>query len=260
MHRLPWFVVVSLVWLVAACTSAAGPMARERLAPGLVVGADAGATDGYAGSTGRTVVGGDEDAAPAEASRWRSEEKRGKAEERLLIQRGELQIEVPRPDDAMRAFVAAAQQHGGHLQNQTGSRVVVRVPAAKFDELFEFARGQGRVLAESRSADDVTEEFVDLGIRLDNARKARERLTEILQKADKVEDILRVEAELRRLTDEIERMEGRRKFLADQVAMATLTVRYDATREAPPPPRRQKQPSRFWWVNRIDVDAMRRDF
>ena len=164
--------------------------------------------------------------------------------ERLLVQRGDLQVEVPRPEDALRAFVAAAQERGGYLQNQSASRAVVRVPAAKFDELFAFVRTQGRVLAESRSADDVTEEFVDLGIRLDNARKARERLTEILQKADKVEDILRVEAELRRLTEEIERMEGRRKFLADQVAMATLTAQFQAAFEPPPPPRRQKAPSR----------------
>ncbi|MFN6194336.1 MAG: DUF4349 domain-containing protein, partial [Planctomycetota bacterium] len=92
--------------------------------------------------------------------------------------------------------------------------------------------------------------------RLDTARKARDRLLEVLQKAEKVEDILKVEAELRRLTEEIERMEGRRKFLSDQVALATLTATFQAIAQAPPPPPRPKQRSRFPWVNRVGAESM----
>lgn len=180
--------------------------------------------------------------------------------DRLLIQRGQIRIEVARPEDAMRDYVAAVQQWGGYLQKQVGTTLTIRLPAAKFDEAFALARAAGRVLSESREADDVTEEFLDLGIRLDNAKKSRDRLLEILQKADKVEDILRVETELRRLTEEIERMEGRRKFLADQVAMATLSVGFQATAEAPPPPKRTRQRSRFDWVNRVGADSMLGDF
>ena len=116
----------------------------------------------------------------------------------------------------------------------------------------------GRVLAEQRQAEDVTEEFVDLGIRIDNARKARDRLLEILQKAEKVEDILKVEAEVRRLTDEIERMEGRKKLLADQVAMATLQATFVAKVEPapPPPPRRSRQLSPFDWINETGPETL----
>ena len=180
--------------------------------------------------------------------------------ERLLIQRGAIHIEVARPEDAQRAFVAKVQEWGGYLQNQAGTTLTVRLPAAKFDEAFALARSSGRVLTESREADDVTEEYVDLGIRLDNAKKSRDRLLEILQKADKVEDILKVEAELRRLTEEIERMEGRRKFLADRVAMATLTIGFHAAAEAPAPAKRARQHSRFDWINRVGAESMLGDF
>ncbi len=132
----------------------------------------------------------------------------------------------------------------------------MRVPAQRFEEALAALRAAGRVLDESRHANDVTEEFLDLGIRLDTARKARERLLEVLAKAEKVEDILKVEAELRRLTEEIERMEGRRKYLADQVAMATLSATFQAIAQAPPPPPRPKQRSRFPWINRVGADAM----
>ncbi|MCU0862979.1 MAG: DUF4349 domain-containing protein [Planctomycetes bacterium] len=180
------------------------------------------------------------------------------AAQRLLIQKGEVKVEVARPDDVAREFQAKVQAWGGFLQQQSGGSLVLRLPVAKFEEAFAAAKALGRVLAEARSADDVTEEFMDLGIRLDNARKSRDRLLEILQKAEKIEDILRVETELRRLTEEIERMEGRIKFLRDQVAMATLRVTLQAT-STPPPPKRSRQRSRFAWINGVGAEQMLRE-
>jgi hypothetical protein len=178
---------------------------------------------------------------------------------RLLVHKGEVRVEVARPDDVARDLQAKVAAWGGYVQQQSGTTFVWRLPAAKFDEAFAAVKALGRVLGESRSANDVTEEFVDLGIRLDNAKKSRDRLVEILQKAEKVEDILKVEAELRRLTEEIERMEGRRKFLQDQVAMATLQVTLVATSAPPPPPKRSRQWSRFQWVNRVGAEQMLRE-
>ncbi len=182
------------------------------------------------------------------------------ATERLLIQRGEIRVEVARPDDVAREFVAMVGAWGGYLHSQQGTTLVVRVPAARFDEALGAARALGRVLGESRQANDVTEEFVDLGIRIDTARKARDRLLEVLQKAEKIEDILKVEAELRRLTEEIERMEGRRKFLADQVALATLQVQLLAIAPPPDAPKKARQASRFGWINRVGADATMEGF
>lgn len=178
------------------------------------------------------------------------------ASERMLVYRGEIRVEVARPEDAGRAFLAQVAAWGGYLQSQQGATWTVRLPAQRFEEALAALRAAGRVLDESRQANDVTEEFLDLGIRLDTARKSRERLLEVLAKAEKVEDILKVENELRRLTEEIERMEGRRKYLADQVAMATLAATFQAIAQAPPPPPRPKQRSRFPWINRVGADAM----
>ena len=178
------------------------------------------------------------------------------APERMLIQRGQMRIEVVHPDDSSRAFLEAVKGFGGYLAQQSGRTLTVRVPAARFDEAFAALRAMGRVLDESREASDVTEEFQDLGIRLDTARKARERLLEVLQKAETVDDILRVEVELRRLTEEIERMEGRAKFLADQVAMATLQATFVPKSEPPPPQKRTRQRSRYAWINEAGPESL----
>lgn len=179
---------------------------------------------------------------------------------RMLVHNGEIAVEVPKVDDAMAAFLLKVAEFGGYLQQQSGSAVTIRLPAARFDEAFAYLRAAGRVLREMRKADDVTEEFLDLGIRIDNARKSRDRLLEVLKTATKVEDVLAVEKELRRLTEELERMEGRQKFLSDQVAMATLQAAFSAVAEAPPPPKHQRQPSRFPWINCIGAERVMGDF
>lgn len=181
------------------------------------------------------------------------------AVQRLLIQRGSMRLEVVRPEHSASEFLAEIKALGGYLQAQTGTALTVRLPAASFDEVFASLRGKGRVLEEKREANDVTEEFVDLGIRIDTARKARERLLEVLQKAADVEDILKVEAELRRLTEEIERMEGRKKFLADQVSMATLAVAFVAKVEPVPVQPKQRVRSQFDWINRVGPESLLED-
>ena len=78
----------------------------------------------------------------------------------------------------------------------------------------------------------------------------------MLQKAERVEDILKVEAEIRRLSEEIERLEGRRKLLADQVALATLTVAFQGPAEPPRPRPRLRQGSRFAWIDRVGAELL----
>ena len=77
--------------------------------------------------------------------------------------------------------------------------------------------------------EDVTEEFFDLEMRLENNKRTERRFREILRDAKKVEDILAVERELSRLRQTIERLEGRRRFLKDRVDLATVRVNWHET-------------------------------
>lgn len=252
-----WFGLVVSWLLLLACQ---GPHARMEAKPGLMLDRESAAA-----APPRAEAAAADDALAATPDLWSRENdaRRGgpkapAAVARLLIQRGQVQVEVVRPEDSAREFLAKVKAAGGYLQQQAGAVLTVRLPAAEFDAMFTAVKAMGRVLAEQRQAEDVTEEFVDLGIRIDNARKARDRLLEILQKAEKVEDILKVEAEVRRLTDEIERMEGRKKLLADQVAMATLQATFVAKVEPapPPPPKRSRQLSPFDWINETGPETL----
>lgn len=153
---------------------------------------------------------------------------------RMLIKTADLVCEVENFDEARSRVQNLAEQNGGYIvssqtsisdENRKSGRVSLRIPSDKFDEtltaLKKLAKKTG---SESIYGNDVTEEFYDVSARIDNKRKAEQRFQEILRTASKTTEILEVERALVEVREEIERMEGRKRFLADQVALSTITV------------------------------------
>ncbi len=102
--------------------------------------------------------------------------------------------------------------------------VVARVPAKNLESLARSVAGLGEVTAQTAGQDDITAQVVDLEARLKNLRAEEIRLRSFLNKANRVADMLSIERELSRVRGEIEAMQAQQRYLADQVAMATLTV------------------------------------
>jgi hypothetical protein len=74
------------------------------------------------------------------------------------------------------------------------------------------------------SANDVTEDFVDLSARLKTKKEFEQRYLQILNKANKVEDILQIENEIRTIREEIESTQGRLNYLNNKVDYSTITL------------------------------------
>lgn len=101
----------------------------------------------------------------------------------------------------------------------------VRIPSENFEKLISMLEsGKDEITAKNIHARDVTEEYVDIEIRLTNKRSYLKRYQELLSKARNVEEILQIEENIRALEEEIESSEGRLKFLDDQVAYSTLQI------------------------------------
>lgn len=143
---------------------------------------------------------------------------------RLVIYSADLRLVVVSVLEASDAILQVAKEAGGWLQASDASSITVRVPAETFERVLARYALLGEVVGREVRAADVTEEMLDLDIRLDNLAKARARLLEHLAKSDKLEDTLKIEAELTRVTGELERLEGRKRFLAAQIAMSTIRV------------------------------------
>lgn len=153
---------------------------------------------------------------------------------RMLIKTADLVCEVENFDEARSRMQNLAEQNGGYIvssqtsvsdENRKSGRVSLRIPSDKFDETLTALKNLvKKTNSESINGNDVTEEFYDVSARLDNKRKAEQRFQEILRTASKTTEILEVERALMDVREEIERMEGRKRFLSDQVALSTISV------------------------------------
>lgn len=146
----------------------------------------------------------------------------------MLIYTAQITMAVFEVNASLAKVETIGRDLGGFLAKRDDRSVTIRVPAARFEEAVKRIEDVGDMLHRNVSAQDVTEEFRDLEIRLKSARAVQQRLTELLARATKVEDSIAIERELDRVTGEIERIEGRMKFLRDRAAYSTITVAFDA--------------------------------
>ncbi len=152
----------------------------------------------------------------------------------MLIRTGQAFIEVESLDPAVLKVRQLAAQVNGMIANSSiiGGRDQIRqatfelkIPAGKYDETVSSLSTIGKVETVSSSAQDVGEEFVDITARVTNAKRLEERLISLLaNRTGRLDEVLRVERELARVREEIERYEGRLRYLSSRVAMSTLTI------------------------------------
>jgi Domain of unknown function (DUF4349) len=155
--------------------------------------------------------------------------------ERRMIREGNLTIEVAGRGEARGRALEAARRLGADVladeaaesDDGGGASMTFAIDSSRLPQLIEALSPLGRVLSRVTSAQDVTEEWVDLDSRLANAKAVRARLEELLRfKTSKLADVLLVERELERVGSELEQMEGRKKYLAARTERARLCVRF----------------------------------
>lgn len=152
----------------------------------------------------------------------------------MLIRTGAASIEVDKIDPAIMKVRQMAAQLGGYVANSSisGGRDQVRtatlelkIPAARYDQAVGGLNGIGKVESVNTNVEDVGEEYVDISARVANAKRLEERLISLLAtRTGKLQDVLSVERELARIREEIERYEGRMRFLRTRAAMSTLSI------------------------------------
>lgn len=141
-----------------------------------------------------------------------------------------------RTEDPRRAAQRAAKLSiaaGGYVANQNmdgaGERIarvdmVLRVPAEKLTAVLGSLRGEGKLLSESMTGEDITTRYADLGAQLRAKRRLEERLLELLARTGAIKDVLEAEKELARVRAEIERLEGQTRRFDQLVRFATIEV------------------------------------
>ena len=174
-------------------------------------------------------------------------------EPRKVIYTGRFNVVVTDPDASVKAVKALAEKLGGYTLRMTLSAIAIRVPAEKFDSAAEELARLGTVIEKDVAAQDVTDQVLDLQVRLKNAKATQQKLLALLEKSQAVRDTLEIEKELQRITTEIERLEGQLNKLSHEVAFSMLTVLFNQTKNAPAETQ-VKLP--FYWLGRIGLNEL----
>ena len=171
---------------------------------------------------------------------------------RLIVYTAQYLLSVYDLDDSSKRIIKLAEDSGGYVSTQTNELVRVRVPADTFREMVEKLEAIGRILHKELNAQDVTEQHTDLSLRLAAKKKYLETLQKLLEKAQDAKAMLEIQKEIGRVIEEIESMEGRLRYLADQVAYSTITVRLQLATKASS--RRFRLP--FGWVESLGIEHL----
>jgi hypothetical protein len=152
----------------------------------------------------------------------------------MLIRTGTATVQVDSLEQGIAAVRALAQRVGGIVGNTTinsGAETVrsavveLRIPSASFDRAVTGLAPIGRVEQVNVTAEDVGEEFTDVTARVANARRLEARLLDLLdRRTGRLEEVLNLERELARVREEIERYDGRLRYLRTRTSVSVLTV------------------------------------
>jgi len=184
----------------------------------------------------------------------------------VIIYQGDLRMAAD--EDAIAKtidrIIDVAESLGGHIAARKDQSVQIKVPSPSFREALTKIDALGGVSNRSVTADDVSEEFHDLEVRLANLRATRTRLQEFMTRAASIQDMLTVERELERVAQEIDRIEGRLEFLRTRAAMSVISVALVpkpkiapvVATPAPPPPPLRAADLPIPWVEQVGVDPL----
>jgi hypothetical protein len=152
----------------------------------------------------------------------------------MVIRTATASVEVDSLEPAIAQVKDLASRLGGYVANsgiEAGRKrlrqasMEVKIPAGRFDDVVAGLTPIGRLETINVNAQDVGEEYVDVTARMENARRLEHRLIELLAtRAGKLKDVLDVEQALARVREEIERYEGRMRYLRAHTAMSTLSI------------------------------------
>ena len=173
---------------------------------------------------------------------------------RKLIRTFNLDIQTKEFDEVLEGIQAKVQELGGYIEQSSidsgssyysnynrYSYMTVRIPSDKLDGFIQNVKDTANVTNISESADDITLKYVDVESRKTALETERDRLLELLEKAETVEDIITIESRLSEVRYELEAYTSTLRTYDNQVDYSTVHMNiHEVDRET------KVEPKTFW--------------
>ena len=158
--------------------------------------------------------------------------------EQKIIKEGNLRFETNDLEATYSQIQNAVKNQNATIQNDTEGKdyqsvfrkLIIRVPSKNFDPfLTAISKGVSYFDNKEITSQDVTTEFIDIEARLKAKKVLENRYIELLKKANKVSEMLEIEAQLSAIREEIEAKQGQLNYMQNRVSFSTITVEFYKT-------------------------------
>jgi len=176
-------------------------------------------------------------------------------EQGAVIRTGSIALVTPdlvKAQDEIRVLLSSL---GGYLASENtqasedgqirNAALVLRVPSEDFDPAMERLAGIGKVSSRTQSAKDVTREVADVDSRVSSAQAALERIRLLLDRAESLGTVIRLESVLSDRQAALESLMAQQKALASQTQLSTIDVSLSAPSRIVPKPKPEPDDSGF---------------
>ncbi|GIZ08108.1 DUF4349 domain-containing protein [Flavobacterium sp. UMI-01] len=152
-----------------------------------------------------------------------------------IVKTGNLRFETKDLNDTYNQIIKYTKELGGIIQNDNGGKndetvyrnLIVRIPSQNFDAFIQnISKGVSYFDHKEIAAEDVTAQYIDIDTRIKAKKTLENRYLELLKKANKVSEILEIEAQLAAIREEIEAKQGQLNYLKNQISLSTINIEF----------------------------------
>lgn len=153
--------------------------------------------------------------------------------DRMVVKNSYLSLQVKKVNESIKQINDYTTSIGGYMvdsdlsspEEAPSGHITIRIPQEKLDEALSHFRSLAvKVVSEQLYGYDVTDEYVDIEAKLTTLLANQKRFKEIMEKAEKVDEILKVQQQIFDLQDQIDRLHGRQNYMKQTAKMAKVTV------------------------------------
>ena len=173
---------------------------------------------------------------------------------RKLIRTANLDVETEQYDSLLANIEQQVKAMGGYVESISSydrdgyysydsenvsrnrqASITARIPQNRLDEFLQKVGEEANVVSRSEGTEDVTLQYVDLESHKKALLTEQERLLELLEKAETVEDIITIESRLSEVRYQIESMESQLRTFDNKIDYSTVYLTIDEVEKYTPP-------------------------
>lgn len=150
-----------------------------------------------------------------------------------IIKKATLKFETQDLGKTFSAIQNATKKYQAVIANDSSGKdfgssyrnLMIRIPNAHFHHFInDISKGISHFDVKQISQEDITEEYIDVESRMKSKKKLEERYIQLLNKANKVSEMLEIEEKLAEIREEIEAKEGQLKYFQNRISLSTIAI------------------------------------